>query len=223
MRTFYRTSAALLAISLLYACNDNRLKNTTPGSQTILSYCGDSISPSLKHQAAKFLIDNMDAHYSISGEYIDSFYQYMDSIFSLPVQSNAYYRAAYDTAYMRYGERVVTSMFEINDTAQVTAEMLMKHIEDAFNVWNKPWNGKYDFEHFCNYVLPYRIDDEPLSHWRERYIAQQLPKVDKFANSQENYLLVSDKTFFLENKKLGLVPFGGISPFWLFWFYHKLL
>ena len=28
---------------------------------------------------------------------------------------------------------------------------------------------------------------------------------------------------FLENKKLGLVPFGGISPFWLFWFYHKLL
>ncbi|MBQ2969741.1 MAG: hypothetical protein IJE15_05055 [Bacteroidaceae bacterium] len=81
-------------------------------------------------------------------------------------------------------------MFEINDTAQVTAEMLMKHIEDAFNVWNKPWNGKYDFEHFCNYVLPYRIDDEPLSHWRERYIAQQLPKVDKFANSQENYYYV---------------------------------
>ena len=28
---------------------------------------------------------------------------------------------------------------------------------------------------------------------------------------------------FLENKKLGLVPFGGISPFWLFWFCHKLL
>ena len=28
---------------------------------------------------------------------------------------------------------------------------------------------------------------------------------------------------FLENKKLGLVPFGGISPFWSFWFYHKLL
>jgi len=36
------------------------------------------------------------------------------------------------------------------------------------------------------------------------------------------FLLVSDKTF-LENKKLGQVPFGGISPFWLFWFYHKLL
>ena len=42
-------------------------------------------------------------------------------------------------------------------------------------------------------------------------------------NKKHEYiLLVSDKTF-LENKKLGLVPFGGISPFWLFWFYHKLL
>ena len=35
-------------------------------------------------------------------------------------------------------------------------------------------------------------------------------------------LLVSDKTF-LDNKNLGLVPFAGISPFWLFLFYHKLL
>ena len=35
-------------------------------------------------------------------------------------------------------------------------------------------------------------------------------------------ILVSDKTF-LENKKLGLVPFAGISPFWLSLFYHKLL
>ena len=35
-------------------------------------------------------------------------------------------------------------------------------------------------------------------------------------------VLVSDKTF-LDNKNLGLVPFAGISPFWLFLFYHKLL
>ena len=28
---------------------------------------------------------------------------------------------------------------------------------------------------------------------------------------------------FLDNKNLGLVPFAGISPFWLFLFYHKLL
>ena len=38
----------------------------------------------------------------------------------------------------------------------------------------------------------------------------------------QKQLLVSDKTF-LDNKKLGLVPFAGISPFWLSLFYHKLL
>lgn len=190
MRTFYKMSAALFAISLLYACSDNKLKDITSGSQTILSYCSDSISSFLKNKATKFLVDNMDAHYSISGEYIDSFYQYMDSIFSLPAQSNTYYRSAYDTAYMHYGERVMTDMLEINDAVQVTTEMLMKYIEDAFDVWNKPWNGKYDFEHFCNYVLPYRIDDEPLSDWRTKYMKEGMPKVEHLRDSQDNTFYV---------------------------------
>ena len=47
------------------------------------------------------------------------------------------------------------------DAQELKAEYLIAHIDHAFQSWASVWNNHYDFEHFCNYVLPYRIGNEP--------------------------------------------------------------
>ena len=40
----------------------------------------------------------------------------------------------------------------------------------AFKVWREqPWGKNVSFETFCEYILPYRIEDETLEYWREMY------------------------------------------------------
>ena len=48
----------------------------------------------------------MDVHYGISSNGIDSFHYYMDSVFSLPVRSDGFYKNAYDSAYALYGKEI---------------------------------------------------------------------------------------------------------------------
>lgn len=171
------------------ACNREENNYSLEGRKALVFY-KDSMPNSLRYKAIQFLIDNMDVHYTLHSEGIDSFRLYMDSVFRLPTQEDAFYNFKYDTAIMRYGNLMEKAQERIPDTATVTAEYLIANIDSAFRMWKTTWNMDYDFEHFCNYVLPYRVGHEPLSQWREKYIAQQMSKVDKFANSQENYYYV---------------------------------
>ncbi|MCQ5209221.1 hypothetical protein NE467_25340, partial [Bacteroides thetaiotaomicron] len=43
------------------------------------------------------------------------------------------------------------------------------------------------FEHFCNYVLPYRVGHAPVSDWRKAYMEQYLHRVQHLQYSQFNY------------------------------------
>lgn len=178
----------LFIMSFLYACNNENARESQIKHRELLRLYEDS-SP-LKVKAVRFLIENMDAHYSISGDAVHNFHQYMDSIFTLPIEKDSYYRAAYDTAYMRYGKNMMKEIIEINDTVLVTSEILKRHVDAAFCMWNQKWSGSYDFDHFCNYVLPYRIDDEPLCDWRTKYIEEGMPKVAHLSDSQENAFYV---------------------------------
>lgn len=161
-----------------------------PDLQYLLNYYRDLDANEYKQRAAQFLIDNMDAHYTLQSEGIDSFRLYMDSIFRLPHRDDKFYNRAYDTALMRYGYLMEEAQVRIPDTATVTADYLIANIDSAFRMWRTKWNMDYGFEHFCNYVLPYRVGHEPLSRWREKYIAQQYHKVKKVNESQENHFYV---------------------------------
>lgn len=178
----------IAAICLL--CHSCIHKQTDDSIHDVVVHYHDSVSDTYKQRAAQFLIDNMDVHYTLQSEGIDSFRLYMDSIFRLPYRDDLFYNRAYDTAVMRYAHLMEVNQMRIPDTSTVTAEYLKANIDSAFRMWRTKWNMDYGFGHFCNYVLPYSVGHEPLSQWREKYIAQQLPKVDKFANSQENYYYV---------------------------------
>ena len=156
----------------------------------VLSYYKDSFPNNDKYNAALFLLENMDAHYSVYNEGINGFYSFMDSVFQLPVQDDGFYNRMYDKAIGLYGREMVQNQILVPDTRAVTPKYLIANIDSAYSMWNAKWAGEYSFEHFCNYVLPYRVCHEPISDWREKYMKEGLRKVMKLYDSQFNHTYI---------------------------------
>jgi hypothetical protein len=58
------------------------------------------------------------------------------------------------------------------DVKYITGDYLINNIELAFEVWReRPWGKHITFETFCEEILPYRVDTEPLENWREKVLA----------------------------------------------------
>ncbi len=140
----------------------------------------------LKLRAAQFLVDNMDVHYTYQATAIDSFYWYMDSVFSLPL-SDAQYRKGYDDSFARWGAAMLESRKPIYDKDVLTDEFLIHQIDAAFEMWQTTWNSQYSFEIFCQYILPYRVGNEPLSDWRPRYVEHYASNFALLETVQTNY------------------------------------
>lgn len=140
----------------------------------------------LKLQAAKFLLANMDAHYTPKNSAIHRFRQGVDSLYQHhPNQDEVFYRRAYDVLlreYHRNGEEVERHY----DAEILTADYLIAHIDSAFQAWKAPWNSSYSFEHFCHYVLPYRVHREPISSWNTYYRETYAGKLKNVRNRQGN-------------------------------------
>lgn len=140
----------------------------------------------LKYQAACFLIENMDAHYSYASKNIDAYYQAMDSVFSLPVRHDSIYKNAYFNASTISGDLHEGAIVKW-DHQTLTSNQLIKQIDKAFEMWQKPWNKDVSFDMFCKYVLPYRITTEPVSDWRPQYIKTYWDRFKYLTQAQTNY------------------------------------
>lgn len=67
----------------------------------------------------------------------------------------------------------------IYDAHVITAAYLIENIDFAFKLWNeKPWNKHLSFADFCEYLLPYRVGNEPLENWRNAYYEKYNPILD---------------------------------------------
>lgn len=124
----------------------------------------------LKQEAARFLVEHMEAHYAYSGKAVERYSQYMDSVFRNCNGDRVFWIQKYDSILMQVGlELEMDQNDRLYDTKAVKADFLIAHIDSAFTVWQQNWNKQYSFEMFCKYVLPYRIGNEPLSPWRSLY------------------------------------------------------
>ncbi|MDR0713349.1 MAG: carbohydrate-binding protein [Bacteroidales bacterium] len=127
----------------------------------VLAHYGRHPEDSLKLRAAEFLIANMSGKYS---EYYDApwndvatvFLRWTSSSDKLPVLK-------------AYG---LSEPVKREDVRYITAEYLINNIEMAFKVWREqPWGKHIPFDVFCEEILPYRLDVEPLENWREKALA----------------------------------------------------
>jgi len=59
--------------------------------------------------------------------------------------------------------------YTYKDIDVITAQYLIDNVEFAFKAWKSPKTQRLSFADFCEYVLPYRVVNEPLQNWRETY------------------------------------------------------
>lgn len=179
MRKNYRIVVLFIFIIVLIA-SCNRSESVSPTNkleyalkmsrenrhelEKVLKHYSINKNDSLKLKAAKFLIENMTYHSSISGSYIDNHIKIVDSIYNdVPIE----------TRYFLYKlpEKIDSSKIEIKRELNIhiiTADFIISNIENSFNIWqNSPCFTTVSFDDFCEYILPYKIDNEPLKLWKD--------------------------------------------------------
>lgn len=156
-----------LILCLLAACSDNKRL------EQALQFAGENrgelekVLDFYKHDgekyaAARFLIENMPHYYAYRGEAVDSvkrtLVKYKEEKVALPEESDYWKSFNFE------------KMEKVYDSKVITAEYLINNIERAFRVWKKrPWNKEVTFDEFCELLLPYRVQNEPLDDWRKKY------------------------------------------------------
>lgn len=141
--------------------------NNRPELEQSLDYFY-KLGDTLKVKAINFLISNMDIHSSV-------WYYWVDTITGNRVTFNELDYPDLPTAEKAFEalDKSVLGLkalrFEYNDIDSIKASMLIAHMECAFEVWQLPWAKNISFEDFCAYILPYRIDAEPLQNWLPVY------------------------------------------------------
>jgi hypothetical protein len=129
--------------------------------ENVLKHYSRNPADSLKLRAAEFLIVNMPGKYS---EYYDAPWNDVATVY-LRWTSSSNKQLVLDTYAL--GELVIRE-----DVKYITAEYLINNIELSFKVWQeRPWGKYIPFDAFCEDILPYRINTEPLENWREKVLA----------------------------------------------------
>ena len=157
----------LVSILLLCACAHNeRLERALEFAgenraelEKVLVHYKDS---GLKLDAARFLIENMPQYYSYEGDGLDSVKALMNIVFI-----KRYLDERLKKKWSGFSYR---NLKKVYDAKVITSDYLIENIDLAFDAWRgRPWNRKVTFDEFCQLILPYRIDDEPLENWRKVY------------------------------------------------------
>ena len=157
---------ALLWIGCLMSCDripeqalqqagDNRAE-----LEKVLAHFKDDPDP-LKYRAAKFLIENMPYNFTYEGKTVEAYDSAYLQMADEPLpERNQFFKECTDS--IRFSDK----RFAV-DIQTVKADYLIHAIDEACDTWRRSsWQDDYDEELFFNYVLPYRILNEPLSNWR---------------------------------------------------------
>lgn len=124
--------------------------------EKVLEHYRDS---GLKYDAACFLIENMPYYYTYADFRLDSL---------KAVQAGIFYKKHLDSETReKWRNFSYRNLPRVYDAHVITASYLIENIDLAFAAWQKrPWKNTLTFDDFCEWILPYRIGDEPLENWR---------------------------------------------------------
>ncbi|GHT77085.1 hypothetical protein AGMMS50262_17200 [Bacteroidia bacterium] len=161
--------------SVLQQAGDNRSE-----LEQVLKYYSQDPADSLKLRATEFLIMNMPGKYS---EYYDAPWNDVATV-NLRWTSSSDKQMVLDT--YKLGNPIVKE-----DVKYITADYLINNIEMAFKVWREqPWGKYITFNTFCEEILPYRVNNEPLENWREKVLAS-FADINRLFQKQSNITAVA--------------------------------
>jgi len=171
----------IITVALLFqACTPSKVQEVIKLAgrngvelQNVLAHYSKNEADSLKFKAAVFLIENMCYHYGTEqavycqGQVIDSLNwsdHGLDHVFVQDHEHMMLFGRAVDSLDVRIEKEDARW-----DMETITAAMLIENIEYAFKALEMPWCKHLSFDEFCEYILPYRCQTEPLTHWRKYF------------------------------------------------------
>lgn len=142
----------------------------------------------LKYRAAKFLIENMPGQYYYVGPGVE----YNDSLYLVTAGEPQNLRTKFfnDNSQNLF----VLPSEEDYDLNHIKADYLIKIIDEACDLWNaSPWHDEYDETIFFEYVLPYRLNHEPLNDWKQS-IREEYPMLtDNYVITRRGFQLEAEQ------------------------------
>lgn len=177
-----KSNSYKLDFALNYANeNANELKK-------VLDHYSKHKKDSLKLKAAIFLIENMAGKGCINYTQKDATGISNHNIFiaNIGIDSVNYLKKKLEDSikcgFISYGYPTF-----VEDIKVIKSNMLIENIDYAFKAWASPWSKNITFDEFKEFVLPYRIGDEPLQNWRKRFyenVSRITQKVEKTTNDR---------------------------------------
>ena len=173
-RRLCRPLSAVLFVFMLVACaTTGKREDVETALQQAGTNAGELIAvldhyrgDSLRYEAACYLIGNMQGHgysHCQGMDYVQSElrklprYLWPDSL-----------DAVWNRALQLYPN---DQPRRVDDLTSLSSEFLIANIDQAFRSWEtSPWRREVNFKQFCQYILPYRVMDEPTAadiHWRD--------------------------------------------------------
>lgn len=141
---------------------------------------------SLKYKAAMYLINNMDGHVSPEGVALKD---YMCRI-NVMKKSNGIRQLQ-----MEWNNAIKNGSVDyVPDSSVVTSSYLISNIEAAFDAWGKAaWKEDVTFEQFCEYILPYRINDEHIGvEWRNQLRRRYMSLIEGVDDIKKAFAIIKD-------------------------------
>lgn len=147
---------------------------------------------SLKLKAAYFLIKHSIHHFSYHGDPLDKFNIVFDKIANFekiqPLQGNIHFPIInkwQDSIMAIHGVPHPNNLSKVYDHKIITYEMIVENIEYSFKAWSLPWSTHLTFENFCEFILPYRFENEKLESWRSIYFEENKWLIDSMKGSSD--------------------------------------
>lgn len=124
-----------------------------------------------KLAAARFLLENLAYKHTYVGWQIDSLKE---------LKKKSIQKGRISEEIVDYWQNFdYKKLKKIRDVDILTSDYIIENIDLAYSVWKeRPWSKYYSFNDFCEYILPYRIEDEPLENWRKVYYERYAPVLD---------------------------------------------
>ncbi len=191
MKNPYLAFFIFLFFFIIYSCSDKKsgldlaleaAGENRPELEKVLQYYSRNPEDSLKYRAARFLIENMPYYYSCTGASLDTF----KNAFIRITREGTVGKQALDLVEKRYGPLNYQMLEKVPDIKTVDSGFLIDNIEHSFMVWERqPWGKYIPFDTFCNFILPYRIKDEPLENWKPVYCQRYQPVLDSLLQTNK--------------------------------------
>lgn len=216
MRLIY-IFVCVCTLTLLSACiehQDSRLENAlnlagTNKGELLKVLNRYRESDDQKYHAACFLIKNMPYYGFYEGKELQKYLRYFEA-HSTNVKGAQF---IVDSIKKADGEFLIDMLTRKRDIEVVDSAFLVDHIEWAFKVWKEqPWGGNINFEDFCEYILPYRIGDEPLSLWRKDLYDKYNSLLDEFRKSADNNDITKAAQVLMDTLRQGKYRYTSLFP-----------